>query len=1086
MKRLPFLLKFKIVLIIILTLTFSMCGKKGVCQRSINSTKKVITSSANDMSIPLRDIIPVKNKNKKKESDIVPNFIEPLTIGKKQSGIFDESSEEDLTIQDYFNSYRSLNIKQNFEGLSNPDNLTPPDPNGNIGLDHYFHMVNSSFSIYNKKGDLLYGPAGILTLFDGFSGINPGEMAMDPIVLYDQIANRWFVSSMCFLDDDFSLIMAVSETNDPLGSWYRYKFEYNYMPDYPKYGVWHDGYYFTAVTAVRSPVGWEWDGAIISCIEKHRLLKGEPNIRIVTFNLGGYNVYTDPSYVLPSDNDGIIPPTTTPNYFAYIHENEYSSVAFDQINILEFHTDWVNIENCNISEVQTIEVSSYNTGGYPMTTDYVTQPNTDDKLNTLDNILMANLQYRHFEEYDVLMATHTVYFPEFEYAGVRWYELHKYEDDWEIHQQSTFSPDTTNRWQPSIAMNGIGDIGLGYSLSGKTVFPSMAITGRASGDPIGVMTAGESLIASGSNYQSYRRWGDYSMMSVDPSDNLTFWYTNEYIDDSHNWKTKITAFKVSEPENAYFNMIDYQFNDTTLGNGNGEIENGETIKSSIQIKNIGLSDSDETKVLLYSYNPHINILDSIEVIGTVSSADSIFLQDCFTFSVSENIQDKHNIVLLVKIISGNIIVNQLMYNTTAFGHEVIPSNYTFDDSQGNNNLTLDQGEEASISIPILNIGSRMAKDVVVKLSCMSDTIDITGTNTYYLGDIHQGDTVTKTFTIHANNNYNGGYLTQLQLEIVINGAESNFSFDIMIGKKPLLVIDLDPRHISIEVLSPLLDSLQVNYDVTNRFPDKIQWYKSFFIILGGYGFNKYHRLSESELSVLTSHLQNNGNLYIEGSDRWFEDDPGNEFWELFGMKSASYQWYSADTLIGTEGSGTQNMTFPYLNEFNFLSYEIDVGDQGIKLITSKDSLNCIVAYSKSVNNKTIGSEILFGKIEDGGNLSTKENLLKCYLDLLDIGIYSYIPTELISDFNFRIFPNPVTSNALIKINTSNHVNHLTLEIFDIHGKLVSTTHKHMLMRGEHTFSINDKNDKWIHFAGMYICKLTLDGKTKTDKIVVIK
>jgi cell division septation protein DedD len=163
---------------------------------------------------------------------------------------------------------------------------------------------------------------------------------------------------------------------------------------------------------------------------------------------------------------------------------------------------------------------------------------------------MYRLQYRNFGSYQTLVVNHTVDVNNTDRAGVRWYELRSSGGDWSIYQQGTYSPDNSNRWMGSIAMNGNGDIGLGYSLSSSTIYPSIRYTGRLAGDPLGQMTRAESTLIAGAGSQTSTkyRWGDYSMMAVDPLDDCTFWYTQEYYQTTSGagWQTRIGAFQLAE------------------------------------------------------------------------------------------------------------------------------------------------------------------------------------------------------------------------------------------------------------------------------------------------------------------------------------------------------------------------------------------------------------------------------------------------------------------------------------------------------------------------------------------------------------
>ncbi|MCI0356365.1 MAG: hypothetical protein L0099_15205, partial [Acidobacteria bacterium] len=180
----------------------------------------------------------------------------------------------------------------------------------------------------------------------------------------------------------------------------------------------------------------------------------------------------------------------------------------------------------------------------------VPQPSTSARLDAIADRLMYRLQYRNFGTHQTLVTNHTVDVDSTDRAGVRWYELRNTGSGWSIFQQGTFSPDSTDRWMASAAMNGLGEIAVGYSISSGSIFPSVRYTGRVPGDALGTLPQGEGTLIAGSGSQtdlSFSRWGDYSMLAVDPVDDCTYWYTQEWVQTtgSATWKTRIGSFQVS-------------------------------------------------------------------------------------------------------------------------------------------------------------------------------------------------------------------------------------------------------------------------------------------------------------------------------------------------------------------------------------------------------------------------------------------------------------------------------------------------------------------------------------------------------------
>jgi len=462
---------------------------------------------------------------------VVPNkdgFMEEFNKPSEFSGI-------DPVIQNNVNTTRSTaTVGQNFPGVSNLSGVAPPDTDGDVGLNHYMQMVNLSFQIWDKNGNSLYGPAASSTLWDGFTGPWTGTNDGDPIVLYDEYSDRWIATQFSlpnYPSGPFYELIAVSETGDPTGAWYRYAYEFANMPDYPKFGVWPDGYYFTINQFAPPSLGFA--GAGVCVLDRAAMINGDPNAQMLFFNIG-----TSYGSLLPADADGATQPAAnTPNYLMNMSSN--------LLRIWEADIDWVTTSNSSVNLVKSLSTQSFSYSGIT-----INQPGTSQTLDPLSTRLMYRLQYRNFGSYEVMLTNHSVNANGSGQAGVRWYELRNYGSGWNIYQQGTFAPaDGDNRWMGSVAMNGNGDIGIGYSVSGSSTYPSIRFAGQtAANSGTGILDVVEESIVEGSSSQTgVNRWGDYSMMSVDPSDDQTFWYTTEYSNGGWSWRTQIASFTFAPP-----------------------------------------------------------------------------------------------------------------------------------------------------------------------------------------------------------------------------------------------------------------------------------------------------------------------------------------------------------------------------------------------------------------------------------------------------------------------------------------------------------------------------------------------------------
>ncbi len=459
-----------------------------------------------------------------------------------------ENGDFDPTVQDKIVP-GALTPDLTFDGINNRNGALPPDTIGDVGPNHYVQMVNVSWAVYSKTGALLYGPADVNTLFTGFGGPCESTNDGDPIVLYDHLADRWMLTQFAlpnYPNGPFYQCIAVSKTPDPTGGYNRYEFlvSNTKMNDYGKLGVWPDGYYMSVNQFNQGTLDWGGQGAVV--FERDKMLLGQP-ARMVYFDL--YGVNSNLGGMLPSDLDGPLPPAGKPNIFVEIDDDSWG-YSPDQLWLWAFHVDWSNPSNSTFTDAGTLGVAAFDTNMCGGSRNCIPQPSTSAKLDAISDRLMYRLQYRNFGSFQTLVTNNTVDVNNTDRAGVRWYELRSSGGAWSVYQQGTFSPDTTHRWMGSIAMNGAGQVALGYSVSSGSVSPGIRYTGRLSADPLGQMTLGEGtvIIGGGSQTHSSSRWGDYSMMVVDPVDDCTFWYTTEYYGStsSSGWQTRIGKFRLAD------------------------------------------------------------------------------------------------------------------------------------------------------------------------------------------------------------------------------------------------------------------------------------------------------------------------------------------------------------------------------------------------------------------------------------------------------------------------------------------------------------------------------------------------------------
>ncbi|OGO36376.1 MAG: hypothetical protein A2W35_07410 [Chloroflexi bacterium RBG_16_57_11] len=441
----------------------------------------------------------------------------------------------------------------NFEGLSNLDNfntfgfrVNPPDPNGDVGPNHYVEMINLVFAVYDKQGNLLLGPVDTGTLWADFPVEDCTDPSGDPIVIYDQLEDRWLLTQFTTRGPAYYDCVAISQTGDPTGAYYRYAFITQpdpdlpggtFFPDYPKYGVWTDSYIMTT----RDFGEVDEYGISIYALEKNKMLAGNPNARAVQFFLDSNDVPLEliGDGLLPPDIDGTRRPIdriAAPIVGTQDDDYVYGA-AFDALNIWELWVQWNSKPDAWVKFAAQLPVAEFDSA-FPCgpSRGCIPQPgitNPDQYLDILSYRQRPTwrLAYRNFGKYEAMVTNQSVEaLPGI--AGVRWYEIRRVNSAYSLYQQGTFAPgDGVHRWMGSAAMDKFGNIALGYSVSNATdVYPGIRYTGRSFDAPLGQMNLGEGVIMNGTGVQTTTnsRWGDYTSLNIDPVDDCTFWYVNEY------------------------------------------------------------------------------------------------------------------------------------------------------------------------------------------------------------------------------------------------------------------------------------------------------------------------------------------------------------------------------------------------------------------------------------------------------------------------------------------------------------------------------------------------------------------------------
>lgn len=444
----------------------------------------------------------------------------------------------------------------------NYTNVNPPDPSGDAGLDRYVTSTNGGstlLAVYNKAGALIQGNITFQSLGTLGAGIG------DPIILYDEQSNRWFISEM----SNTTLRIYVSQTSNPIGTYFQYQIATGSLPDYPKYAIWNDKLIVTSnQSSVRN----------VYVMNKADMIAGNPITAQLFFTprVSGFGFQA----TTPADVDGPLAPdpSSLPLILRHRDDERIGTGTPDNTQ------DWIDYWTLNInfttpaSSVMTgpisLAVAEFDSDLCGLTSfNCFAQPGTTTTLDPLREVLMYRVQYRRFAGYESMVMNWVTDVNGSNLGGVRWTELRKTGATWFKYQEGTFAPDDgLNRWMGSIAQDKHGNISIAYCVSSSTKFPSLRITGRKLSDPLGQMTEPETEIATGTNRSTSNRWGDYQHLSIDPATDENFWFSGLYGTANTNWRTRVAHYKFNNCLNPFNSSTNTTQNVFCFGGNNGIVE----------------------------------------------------------------------------------------------------------------------------------------------------------------------------------------------------------------------------------------------------------------------------------------------------------------------------------------------------------------------------------------------------------------------------------------------------------------------------------------------------------------------------------
>ncbi|MFY9676378.1 MAG: choice-of-anchor D domain-containing protein [Terriglobales bacterium] len=420
-----------------------------------------------------------------------------------------------------------------FDGISS-NGYAPSDSNMAVGPTEIVEVVNVLYQVFDKNGNTIAGPTNIQNIFSGLAGDCSTSTYGDPVVLYDRQADRWLIS-MIGSGSTTSECVAVSKTNDPTGAFYLYGYSFgSNLNDYPKFGTWPTASNSAYLASFDIFINFgSYGGADLCGMDRTKMLAGNSSPAMLCGMTGSGEF----SY-LPSEMDGPTPPVDgTPGVFIN-HDNGTSNQLFLRTLALDFASG-----TATLSAATKLTVPAFSDACHSQCVPEL----SGTALDALGDLQMYRFAVRHFADHDRAVLNNTVL--NSGTGAVRWYELYDPAGSVTVNQSGTYAPDSTWRWMASAAEDKNADIAVGYSASSSTIHPGNRFAGRVPTDPAGTLESEISIIqGAGSQNGGLTRWGDYSALQVDPTDDCTFWYVAQYeaATGSFNWHTHIASFAFDE------------------------------------------------------------------------------------------------------------------------------------------------------------------------------------------------------------------------------------------------------------------------------------------------------------------------------------------------------------------------------------------------------------------------------------------------------------------------------------------------------------------------------------------------------------
>ena len=864
---------------------------------------------------------------------------------------------------------------------------SPHDPTGDIGRDHYVQAINSTtIGIFDKEGNILNSfSANTLWSSLGFTS------AGDPIILYDQTANRWLITEF---PDPNQLLVAVSEDSDPLGSWNAYNFATPSFPDYPKYGVWDNAYSVT--TNEGGP------GVLHSYfLAREALLAGNTSVSIQRLGLPGNNNTEAGFFVAtPVDWSGLPPPNSNPLIMA-LNDSSWGSTPEDAVEIFSVNIDWDDPDNTSVEQT-TVVTAPYNSFacaslGYGFA---CVPQRAGGGLDGIPETIMNQPHYRNFGTHESVVLCFMTDADGNNRAGIRWMELRRTPGaDWSVYQEGTYAPnDGKHRYMSTIAMDGAGNIALGYNLSSPVDYVGIRYTGRRATDPLGEMTIREYVVSIGQNtINSGGRFGDYAHMSIDPTNDRTFWFTTEFADAGRS-RTRIVAFDIRK------DSIDIGPTTLLTPQSGALLSNAETV--SVAVKNQG-ANAVESFEVAYQLEGGNTVTDNINF---RLEPDSVYLHT-FGTTVDMAMVDDYSLKVFTSLSGDSFTLNDTIRPIVSNIPQWDAGISAIDGISG-----INCGSSIPVDLILSNFGTEPLTSVNIIINLNGDVVETLN----WTGSIPVGET-TKVPLIIRN-------LRNGTNEITAQTDNPNGNADQNLGNDSFILPFLNT-----------LDGVKVVFTLrTDNFPEETTW--TLRDDAGNALFNGGPYAGQPGAEIVEEWCLEPEACY----EFTINDSAGDGICCLYGIGRYNVVDASGNLLINSNGQfGSSEANEFCLGAACEIQLTADISPT-TDSTTSNGSImvmavNGVAPYQYSIDAGTsFQTEPIFDNLPVGNYTILVEDSQGCSASIaVEVPVDSNTGTIDLTEVGFRLFPNPTDGVFQIEANGfEDKGTFLPFGLYDSSGKLM--------------------------------------------------